>query len=96
MTSITVPPGSETRIFMVPPMAYVMVAPPGVEPELGILRRPGVSGLFTFDPDVTWPSAQGCRYATEYLRSGHPILLQYERLEDALHAQQRLRREMAQ
>ena len=81
---ITVPPGSALRLCLVCPISLVLVAPPGVKADLDMLCRPGITGLFTHDPGLTWPDRSGCAAATAYLAAGHPIALQFEALADAI------------
>lgn len=88
--AITIPPGCDIRLSIVAPHSLVLVAPPGVEADLGMFCRPGVAGLFTFDPGLTWPDRSGCLAATYYLSHGCPILLQFESLADAMTCRKRL------
>ncbi len=90
LLTITIPPGCDIRLSIVAPHSLVLVTPPGVEADLGMFRRPGVAGLFTFDPGLTWPERSGCLAATFYLANGVPICLQFDNLADAMTCWKRL------
>lgn len=93
---IALPASADIRLCMVPPHHMVIVAPPPLRAILEEFLRPGVRGLFTFDPGVTWPNPSGCRYAEHYLKAGEPICFQFGALADALAFHKRLLREAVQ
>ncbi len=94
--TITIPPGCDVRLSIVAPHSLVLVAPLGVEADLGMFYRPGVAGLFTFDPGLTWPDRNGCSAASYYLTHNCPILFEFDNLADAMTCRKRLLAEMAQ
>lgn len=94
--NITIPSGCDVRLSITAPHSLVLVAPPGVEADLGMFYRPGVVGLFSFDPGLTWPDQNGCSAASYYLTHNCPILLQFDNLADAMTCWKRLLVEMAQ
>lgn len=88
---ITMPPGTDTRLCIRPPFYCLVAAPAPLRADLdALLDQPNVLGLFTFDRGVDWPDREGCRWATEYLRAGRAIVLQFNSLKDALAAQKSL------
>ncbi len=94
--TITIPPGCDIRLSIVAPHSLVLVAPPGVEAGVDMFRRPGVAGLFTFDPGLTWPDRNGCSAASHYLTHNCPILFKFDNLAGAMACRRRLLAEMAQ
>lgn len=91
--SIALPLSADIRLCMVPPHHLVVVAPPPLKADTNVFLRPGVCGLFTFDPGLTWPDRSGCQWAEEYLKAGHPICFQFTALADALACHKRLVKE---
>ena len=78
------------RLLMQGGLHFVIVAPPPQQADLAMFRRPGVSGLFTFDHGLSWPDREGCRLASAYLKANHPIAFCFEALGDALACRKRL------
>ena len=94
--SIVIPAGADIRLCMRPPDSIVVVAPSPLKADLDLLiGEPLVIGMFVQGAGTTWPDKAGCSLASAYLAAGHPILLQFETLADALACQNRLAREMA-
>ena len=78
-TSITVPAGCTIALTDLGLAYVVLVAPPGLKPEMEMLTRRGtVAGVFTFDDDLAWPNSDGCVAASAYLAAGCPIGLFFE------------------
>lgn len=92
--TIALPPGSDIRLFMLVPYSLVIVAPAPHKATTDMSTRPGLSGLFTFDPGMSWPDRSCCRYAENYLQTGSQVCFQFESLADALACHKRLLREM--
>ena len=88
--TIEVPAGSDMRLCTQGGWHFVLVASPPLQADVAMFRRPGVSGLFTFDPGLTWPDRDACRAASAYLKAKHPIAFCFERLGDALVFRKRL------
>ena len=88
--SIEIPAGSDMRLLMRGGLHLVIVAPPPQRADLAMFRRPGVSGLFTFDQGLAWPDRDGCHAASAYLKADHPIAFCFETLGDALICKKRL------
>ncbi len=94
---ITVPTGCTIALSDLGQAHVVFVAPPGVTPGLGMLMgRGAVSGVFTFDGDLTWPNSPECATATAYLAAGCPIALFFENADCAAACHERLVREAGQ
>ncbi len=91
---ISAPAGADIRLASMGRHHVVMVAPPPLKAELNAFLRPGVvSGLFTFDPGMTWPDRDGCAFAQQYLKLGVPVCFQFGSMADALTCHSRLLRE---
>lgn len=91
MPPITVPAGTNVRLYIRPPHHALLAAPPGVEADLDkLLCKPNVVPLFVHDAGVTWPDRDECRWASKYLETGHAIAFQFDTLADALSCHKRL------
>ena len=88
--SIEIPEGADIRICTRSGMSLLIVAPPPQKADPDMFERGGISGLFTFDPGLTWPNQDGCRAASAYLKAGCPIAFIFEALRDALVCRERL------
>ena len=96
-TKITVPTGCTIALNDMGLAHVVLVAPPGLKPEMEMLTRPGgVSGAFTFDDGLDWPNSDGCAAASAYLAAGCPIGLFFEDRDSAAACHDRLVREAGQ
>ena len=94
---IVVPASYSMKVCIRPPLVFVVVAPPGVDPSPEGLMAPGSSaGLFTFDEGIAWPDPSGVVAANAYLKAGWPIALAFEEMGTALACHARLVREQAQ
>ena len=87
---IPVPQGADVRLVLQGSLHFVIVAPAPLKADPAMFRKPGVHGVFTFDPGLTWPNRDGCRAAAGYLRAGLPIAFCFEALGDALVCRKRL------
>ncbi|MDQ2802606.1 MAG: hypothetical protein M3Y41_07945 [Pseudomonadota bacterium] len=92
--TITVPPDADIGLTMQGRRHMVIVAPAPLKANLTLFTRPGtLGGWFTFDPGLTWPDRNCCRFASHYLQTGIPIGFEFAALADALACHRRLLRE---
>ena len=93
---IVVPSAYTIRLGLRDGQAFVVAAPPGVEPTPEGLITPGTAaGLFTHDEGVAWPDKAGIVAANSYLSAGWPICLVFPDIDADIACHARLLREQA-
>lgn len=89
--TITLPKGTRCRISMRQTHYLIVIAPPGQEPTTdAFFAAPTVVAMFSHDPGTAWPDRDGCRWATEYLKTEHSVVFQFQTMADTLTAHKRL------
>lgn len=91
------PVGTDIRLCTIPELAaFVLLAPPPLTAGMHLLDRLGeLSALITHDAGVVWPDKRGIALAEATLAQGSAVVLQFERVVDAVLAHRRLTAAMA-
>ncbi len=76
--------------------AFVIAAPAPLKDGMDLFgRKPGMSGIITYDAGLSWPDRTGQRMAEALLQAGQPVAFGFATVVDALACHSRLLREVA-